>query len=170
MRPNITTVFAALRIGVRHAGGIVRHCSAAVVAGSIENVRRGRYRDALLGGVPTAPALDKDDKVIFDGALASSLKPGSKPIDLIALNGVILKFEYSLDVFRAAAAQPVCDWRLDLSKGPYLSLAHLSRMREIAKALRLRAWLRLGQHHTADAEEDIAAILRSAMHTALRPF
>lgn len=101
------------------------------------------------------PKLDDTEKKLLDSNAAGD-----------AERALVAKADAALKLFHEASLADFCDWNLDLSKGPSLTLRHLAPMRELAKLALMKA--RLGDAAAALGREQ-TDVFRAGRHVASSP-
>ena len=74
----------------------------------------------------------------------------------------------ALDLLLEAASHPHCDWELDLSQGPGLTLPHISKMMSLTQAAVARAGMTLSDD-PASSHRDLQAAMQAGSHTGSDP-
>lgn len=117
------------------------------------------YRTAFA----TLPELTEHEKASF-ATIGQKAAREDNAFDRETATTIVEKASSSLANIDHALNIPQCDWQLDYSAGPGLSLPHLTKAITAANILALRASLRLADAEPAEAVEDQSRILRMSRH------
>ena len=136
----------------------------------------------VLGGAPApVAAQDTDNAALLYWQAISAVGPlstqqktalnqkAADPLDETAAEDALVSYKYSLETVKRAADKPTCNWGLNFDEGPGLRLSYLSRLQELAQALRLRARLRLQRGDGDGAADDLVTMLRFSRHVGEPP-
>ena len=94
------------------------------------------------------------------------LLTAKEPLDVNATKMLLAKYDSSLRLLAKGAAEPACEWGLDLTLGPSMPAPHLSKGFELNNALNLQARMHWLTGDVPAATDDILLMLRFARHMA----
>ena len=110
------------------------------------------------------PTLSLEEQQSFDAVRNKNAEP--IPADVEPL---IERFAAALGIMYRASEAKACDWDLNYSDGPMLTLPHLAKLRQLNAAALMRARSRFAANDIGGAMNDILAMLRMARHAGKSP-